>query len=310
LDLIRFDSIGAVTLKWYIPAPIHFLKPALRSSSISSCSCLRTQLQLDTLPMDLKFPLEYAPACLDCGRPCTRRITSNSNSSGNAGRPYYTCLNSSHGRKFSSWDDDRGISSTNPRCECGWTSRQFTADGEEFYGCPDGTCDWTISVHGLWSDCSKIEEYFRPPIVVGFGAQDDQRHHSRKPPVEIELGADFQWDIATESGGSPLCSICRMALEKLRGPEDSLTANVSIEVRSRAGCHLCALFIHCATNRGSRILTQESAHFSKYGFDEIDLGQSTLYLIWEEPGEGSDSLQVCHMSKIGCLPSTGRLNLI
>jgi hypothetical protein len=257
--------------------------------------------------MDLKFPLERPPACLDCGKPCIRKRTSNSNTNGNAGRPYYTCLNNSHGRKFSCWDDDRGISSTNPRCECGFTAREFKADGEEYYGCPLGTCRWTISVSGLFSDCCKINEFFGAPIVIGFGAQGNQRHHGRKPPVKIELNADFQWTIATDSGGSPLCSICRMALEKLRSSEDSLIANVSPEVRSRAGCHLCALFIHCAkvTSRSSDP-AQQSAYVCKYGCDEVDLGQATLYLIWKEFKEHGDSHQVTRVSDIGCLPSTGK----
>lgn len=256
--------------------------------------------------MDLKFPLESAATCLDCGRLCTRRIA-NSNGNGNAGRPYYVCLNNEHGRKFACWDDDRGISSTNPRCECGLTSREFTADGEDYYGCPVGTCDWTISVGGLWSDCSAIEDFFGPPIVIELGAQDNR---PREPRVNIELGADFQWNITTEASGSPLCSICRMALEKLRGPNDSVTAKVSPEVRSRAGCHLCALFVHCVQNRHCAIPTRESAHVWTYGFDETDLGQATLYLLRKDPGEGDDPLRICQDSEIGCLPSRGRFNWV
>ncbi|KAI3337550.1 heterokaryon incompatibility protein-domain-containing protein [Xylariaceae sp. AK1471] len=140
--------------------------------------------------------------------------------------------------------------------------------------------------------------------MIGFGAQDDRPHRRRNPPVKIELATDFQWGITAESAGSPLCSICRLALEKLRDSEDYVTAYVSPEVRSRAGCHLCALFIHCATRRNSAISTQERNHVCKYGFEEIDLGQATLYLEWEESGEGVNPGKVCYLSELGCLPST------
>lgn len=256
--------------------------------------------------MDLKFPRDNAPACLDCGQACIRRVTSKSNTNGNAGRPYYTCLNSTHGRKFTCWDDDRGISSTNPRCECGITSREFAAGGEDFYGCPVGGCKWTIGALDLWSSCSRIEEAFGSPIVFDFGAQGGQGHNNYKPPVEIKIGSDFQWKVTTDSGGSPLCSICCKALEELRGPEVFVSADVSPEIRSRAGCHLCTLFVHSAKRRGSAIKTQELAQVCKYGFEPMDLGQCTLYLLWREPGERNDSHQVCHMSDIGCLPSTSR----
>ena len=96
--------------------------------------------------MEPQFPLPIAPACQRCRQPCTREIVSAENPNGNSGRPYYTCMNRQHPRKFSTWDDSRGIVNGNPRCWCGFTSRRGTTNGPtptNFYSCPAGKCRYS-----------------------------------------------------------------------------------------------------------------------------------------------------------------------
>lgn len=251
---------------------------------------------------ELKFPLDSAPTCLSCGLRCDRHAVSRYNTNGNAGRYYYNCPeNATHGTRFCCWDDDRGISSTNPRCECGWTSREFTAHGQEYYSCPIGTCDWKIAVSALWSDCSLLEEYFGKPMVLDLEGSSDQ---SRRLPLDIKLDSGFKWDITRDTDASPLCSICRAVLKTLREEDDSMMANVCPERRSRAGCHLCSLFVRFASSRRSTKIEQGQSFVCRYAFNEMDLGQATLYFEWNKPIEGTTSAYRTHYAELGCRPTT------
>jgi hypothetical protein len=115
--------------------------------------------------MEPTFPLRIVPNCRHCGEPCTRQITSPSNLNGNANRPYYVCMNDEHYRKFSTFDDSRGIIKGNPQCWCRYTSRRGKkngTNGSEFYSCPVGGCGWfkgvpattarpAVGSNGIWS---------------------------------------------------------------------------------------------------------------------------------------------------------------
>ncbi|KPM43186.1 hypothetical protein AK830_g3361 [Neonectria ditissima] len=240
--------------------------------------------------MEAKFPLQTAPQCLRCARPCTRKITSASNRNGNAGRPYYSCAHASHSFKFACWDDGRGLSPANPECECGYASRQFTSLGEDFFGCPVGACGWVSLA------CC---EFLSEPA-----ADDDDR---RDPPVEIRIDDNLKWEVTSTRSMReevPLCSICRLALEKLRGPDDAVTTSIPAELRSDAGCRLCAFFVRYAEKHPDAAEGPNPPHYLRYEFDEVDLGQATLYLLRYELGKPFVSHKWHTQSALGCLPST------
>jgi len=96
-------------------------------------------------PLEPTFPLPFAPPCPDpsCRRPGTLiPAARRTNEVGNAGRPYYVCVHGNHPRRFITFDDDLGIYTINPRCDCGFTSRitnRSNQDGQ-FYCCPIGRC--------------------------------------------------------------------------------------------------------------------------------------------------------------------------
>ncbi|KAF7561493.1 hypothetical protein G7046_g2646 [Stylonectria norvegica] len=236
--------------------------------------------------MASSFPLPTAPNCLNCHQPCTRKIISAGNKNGNAGRPYYMCVKPSHGFKFACWDDDRGIASDNPQCECGLISRKFTADGNEFFGCPVGTCSWVTLACCFWAE------------------DDEENEVERRPPVEARIADDLPWEIHATSEESPLCSICRIALEKLRGPNDFVTTSISVQERSEAGCHLCALFVRYAERHPKATQGPEPPHYLRYEHDPIDLGQATIYLLSYELGKPFVSHKWHTKTALGCLPST------
>ena len=74
--------------------------------------------------------------------PAVRR----SNPIGNSGRPYYVCSNREHKRRtFITFDDNIGIITGNPQCNCGYISRLSNRrDGDgQFYSCPVGRCQFT-----------------------------------------------------------------------------------------------------------------------------------------------------------------------
>lgn len=130
--------------------------------------------------MEPTFPLRTAPTCHQCGEPCTRHDTSPFNENGNAGRPYYICMDSGHYRKFSTFDDSRGVVRGNPQCSCGYMSRRCRRNGldrGEFYCCPVGGCTWfgevpattarpAVGSDGNWSRETTPETH---TVVVGVG---------------------------------------------------------------------------------------------------------------------------------------------
>ncbi|KAJ5544763.1 hypothetical protein N7535_006851 [Penicillium sp. DV-2018c] len=57
-----------------------------------------------------------SPHCLSCNGGSIRRIARADNPNGNAGRPYYKCVGCG---RFICFDDARGLSPSNPLCDCG-----------------------------------------------------------------------------------------------------------------------------------------------------------------------------------------------
>ncbi|KAK0612614.1 hypothetical protein B0T17DRAFT_620770 [Bombardia bombarda] len=99
--------------------------------------------------INVQFPLPRPPSCLACGERCTRDTT-RSNNNGNYGRPYYYCVNRVyHERKFSCFDDYRGLDPGNPRCWCNpaLTSRRTTNNGSDFFTCAVGGCRFSRSAY-------------------------------------------------------------------------------------------------------------------------------------------------------------------
>lgn len=89
------------------------------------------------------FPLAQPPTCLKCGCPGGLVQTRHSNPIGNSGRPYYVCSIGRHeSNTFITFDDNIGIVTGNPRCNCGYISRLSNRrDGDgQFYTCPVGRC--------------------------------------------------------------------------------------------------------------------------------------------------------------------------
>ncbi|KAJ5476577.1 hypothetical protein N7475_002306 [Penicillium sp. IBT 31633x] len=83
------------------------------------------------------------PHCRKCHHEGIKRIVRDENPNGNAGRPYYQC--SICGR-FICFDDTRGISPANPRCDCGkYARRQISGVSKRVrhgihYICARGGC--------------------------------------------------------------------------------------------------------------------------------------------------------------------------
>jgi hypothetical protein len=89
-----------------------------------------------------QYPLNPAPTCKDCGRPCTLFRVNETNINGHIKRPYYSCTNH-HESIFSTFDDSVDINEGNPPCKCGWTTRitkKNKSEDEGFYSCPVGRC--------------------------------------------------------------------------------------------------------------------------------------------------------------------------
>jgi hypothetical protein len=241
--------------------------------------------------MPITFPLQSAPTCLHCSRVCMRGITSERNRNGNAGRTYYFCNNTNHGRKFACWDDDRGIESGNPECDCGHIGRMFMADGDQYYGCPVGTCSWTMHSSCLCSE---------------YPNDDGDDEALARQPVEIRVPDDIDCKVTTEPGESPLCTICRLVLERLRRPQDCVTTFVPPEERSRLGCHLCTLFLRY-TQRSSDLGEEEELpdHYIRYEYDEMDLDQANLFMLRYDLRKSYVGHKWLTQSALGCIPSAG-----
>jgi DNA-directed RNA polymerase subunit M/transcription elongation factor TFIIS len=114
--------------------------------STSASVALITNLESNTnLRMVSVFipPRRFDFICPICGREPKYFVTRRSNRNGNAKRPYYKCIPCN---KFVSFDDDRGILTQNPPCDCSVQSRMqvagkfaATARGLHFV-CAKGKC--------------------------------------------------------------------------------------------------------------------------------------------------------------------------
>ena len=134
------------------------------------------------------FPLSPKPRCRRCGwQPKFRNIVKATNPNGNAGRPYYICVLckkrstqgvGDHYTGWITWDDDRGMSSDNPKCHCGIASRQDKAGSDTdipnlgFWTCGTGSCDYYSEFKNGQTDEQRREnpdvaEYrqFRPLLL-------------------------------------------------------------------------------------------------------------------------------------------------
>ncbi|EMC95493.1 hypothetical protein BAUCODRAFT_45138, partial [Baudoinia panamericana UAMH 10762] len=84
--------------------------------------------------------------CAHCQHPCSQYVTRRDNPNGNAGRPYFICHNCNN--SWSTWNDTRGISPSNPPCNCGVPSRQGKSgvgaawEGYGFWVCAKGSCQY------------------------------------------------------------------------------------------------------------------------------------------------------------------------
>lgn len=108
-----------------------------------------------------QFPLSPKPHCRCGWTPKSSNIVGPYNHNGNAGRPYYKCVQCANKSRqgtgnrdegWITWDDDIGVHNENPRCHCKMASRQDRAGtytnmaGWGFWTCATGRCDY-------FSDC-------------------------------------------------------------------------------------------------------------------------------------------------------------
>ncbi|KAH7126536.1 hypothetical protein B0J13DRAFT_149115 [Dactylonectria estremocensis] len=94
--------------------------------------------------MASRFPLATPPTCPSCKAVASRGIVGRSNPNGNTNRYYYYCQ-SNHTRLFITWDDDRDTPAHNPKCWCGFPSRQNRRNGPKpkaWYGCSSRECSF------------------------------------------------------------------------------------------------------------------------------------------------------------------------
>ena len=120
----------------------------------------------------------------------------------------------------------------------------------------------------------------------------------------LDIDDDFKWEVTTEPGESPLCSICRLVLKTLRTNKDAVTTTIPAEVRSRAGCHLCALFgRYYARRKASQ--GPEPELFIRYEYEEVDLRQATLWLMTYEVEKPFSLSNWYGQSALGCVPAIG-----
>lgn len=98
--------------------------------------------------------------CRHCGSTnLSYRTVGPRNQNGNVGRPYCVCVNprcpsvtrqnaGHHDTGWVTWDDNFGVTPTNPLCKCLRNSRQDTAGersgvpGRRFWTCSTGACDY------------------------------------------------------------------------------------------------------------------------------------------------------------------------
>jgi hypothetical protein len=149
-------------------------------------------------PQPPTFPLPEKPkSCWAGEHMAAGRIESgtwtSSERSGNITRPYYICTTCNNGklnvfrdsgypRGFVTWDDGIGIHPENPRCYCGFPSRQ-DRKGERAHGKPFGDGFWVCAsgACGYFSDRKDGVPYEDARKLLNF---DDFNPHllERIPP--------------------------------------------------------------------------------------------------------------------------------
>jgi hypothetical protein len=83
-----------------------------------------------------------------------------------------------------------------------------------------------------------------------------------QPLNDVFHVADSEYIVAASLGESPLCSICREALEILSTAIIDITTDISVERRARDGCYLCLLVQHrFRDNRHSSFLIRRGPKF-------------------------------------------------
>lgn len=130
-------------------------------------------------PLQPQFPLN-SPLCRRCGWRPRYRCTVTGNQNGNVGRPYYICVRcdwncsqglQDHHKGWITWDDDRGIRGSNPRCYCGAASRQDRAGAESsmpglgFWTCATRECDYFSKFQNGWTDKERALSLPNPQCV-------------------------------------------------------------------------------------------------------------------------------------------------
>jgi hypothetical protein len=118
--------------------------------------------------VSLAPPPALPPNCFLCGQPSNRCTTRSSNRNGNAGRPYFKCLNCD---KFLAFADYRGNDPTNPTCVCGVSSkrqiagRQGRVPGGVHYVCRLGSCDFYLPATNTQEQQIVVQEELVPLLA-------------------------------------------------------------------------------------------------------------------------------------------------
>lgn len=156
----------------------------------------------------------------------------------------------------------------------------------------------------LWpdSDGDSLDDEFGCNFKWEVSSESSDDDH---PPSLVTIREDFEWIVTTEPGESPLCSICRLVLKTLRTSKDRVITTIPPEVRSQAGCHLCALFVRYSTRHCDAAERPEPEVFIVYEYEEVDLRQATLVLVKCELQKPLTPNTWYSTARLGCVPSTG-----
>lgn len=120
------------------------LEPDYKTSPCSPLVLDRTQQQLKTPTQPRQ------PTCRNCNEVAVRKFASPLNPI-NAGRPYYICPSCPWEDRWVCWEDTKGLSASNPPCDCEEPSRldvigkrKGPKAGMGFWSCAAGKC-WYYS---------------------------------------------------------------------------------------------------------------------------------------------------------------------
>jgi hypothetical protein len=137
--------------------------------------------------MEHLFPLQNPPTCHICRKPCIRFNVKEGSRTGNARRPYWTCLKHSPS-KFSCFDDTEGIYPENPQCLCRITSRRTKGKYGDFFSCAIGGCKWTTSALG-------------PPVSSSYPAHGTPPVQPYPPSQSTTTASGSFYDRDSETSG-------------------------------------------------------------------------------------------------------------